>query len=62
MNNKNAKVTKIAECNGAVALIENILNSCPNYIDVYLNSDKNDEAVSFLSNVFVNRLKIYSKN
>ncbi len=62
MKNKNAKVKKIAECNGAVDLIENVLNSCPNYIDVYLNSNQQDEAVSFLSNIFSNRLKIYMKN
>jgi len=58
---KNDKVKKIAECKNALELITNVLNSCPNYVDVYLTSDRNNEAVSFLSNVFTNRLKIYSK-
>jgi len=59
---KNDKVKKIAECNNSLELISNVLNSCPNYVDVYLSTDENNEAVSFLSNVFANRLKIYSKN
>lgn len=62
MKNKNDKVRKIAECNNALELITNVLNSCPNYVDVYLTTNNNNEAVSFLSNVFTNRLKIYSKN
>lgn len=62
MQNKNAKVKKIAECHSAQELIGYVLNFCPNYIDVYINSNNNSEAVSFLSNVFANRLKIYSKN
>ena len=59
---KNDNVKKIAECKNALELITNVLNSCPNYVDVYLTSDSDNEAVSFLSNVFTNRLKIYSKN
>ena len=62
MVNKNAKVKKIAECEDDLELISNILNSCPNYIDVYLNAESNNQAVSFLSNIFTNRLKIYSKS
>lgn len=62
MKNKNANVKKIAECENSLDLITSVLNSCPDYIDVYLNSENNCEAVSFLSNVFANRLKIYSKN
>lgn len=62
IKSKNDKVKKIAECNNSLELITNVLNSCPNYVDVYLTSDNNNEAVSFLSNVFTNRLKIYSKN
>ena len=62
IKNKNDKVTKIAECHNALDLITNVLNSCPNYIDIYVNTSSNNEAVSFLSNVFSNRLKIYSKN
>lgn len=62
MKSKNDRVKKIAECKNSLDLISNVLNSCPNYIDVYLNSNANNEAVSFLSNVFANRLKIYSKN
>lgn len=61
MKSKNDRVKKIAECNSSLDLITNVLNSCPNYIDIYLNSNSNNEAVSFLSNVFANRLKIYSK-
>ena len=62
MTNKNSKVDKVAECKDDLELISNILNSCPNYIDVYLNSEKTNQAVNFLSNIFSNRLKIYSKN
>ncbi len=62
MKNKNDKVKKIAECDNALELITNVLNSCPNYVDVYLTNNNNNEAVSFLSNVFTNRLKIYNKN
>ena len=62
IKSKNDRVRKIAECNNALELITNVLNSCPNYVDVYLTTNNNNEAVSFLSNVFTNRLKIYSKN
>lgn len=62
IKNKNDKSTKIAECHNSLELITNVLNSCPNYIDVYVNTSSDSEAVSFLSNVFSNRLKIYSKN
>ncbi len=62
MKNKNAKIKKIAECNNDLDLITNVLNSCPNYIDIYVNSDESHEAVKFLSNIFSNRLKIYMRN
>lgn len=62
MANKNAKVDKVAECEDDLELISNILNSCPNYIDVYLNAESNIQAVDFLSNIFTNRLKIFTKN
>lgn len=62
MQNKNAKVKKIAECNNSQDLISNVLSSCPNYIDIYLNTKQDCEAVSFLSDIFANRIKIYSKN
>lgn len=62
MTNKNAKVKKIAECEDDLELISNILNSCPNYIDVYLGAESKSQAVDFLSNIFTNRLKIYSKS
>ena len=61
MKNKNAKIKKIAECNNSVDFITNVLNSCPNYIDIYLNTNEEYEAVSFLSNIFSNRLKVYTK-
>ncbi len=61
MKNKNARVKKIAECTNSVDFITNVLNSCPNYIDVYLNTGAECEAVSFLSNIFSNRLKVYTK-
>lgn len=61
MKHKNDKVKKIAECHNSQDLISNVLNACPNYIDVYFKSNCNSEAVSFLSNVFANRLKIFSK-
>ena len=62
MKNKNANIKKIAECFNSLDLITSVLNSCPNYIDVYLNTNENVEAVSFLSNIFTNRLKIFNKN
>ncbi len=62
MKNKNARIKKIAECNNSLDLITNVLNSCPSYIDIYLSDNKDCEAVSFLSNVFSNRLKIIMKN
>lgn len=62
MQNKNSKIIKIAECNSSEDLIANVFNCCPMYIDVYLNSTKENAAVSFLSDVFTNKLKIYSKN
>ena len=61
MKNKNAKIKKIAECDDSIDFITNVLNSCPNYIDVYLNTNQEYEAVSFLSNVFSNRLKVFTK-
>lgn len=62
MKSKNEKIKKIAECKNSMELITNVLNSCPSYIDVYINGNNNYEAVSFLSNVFTNRLKIFMKN
>lgn len=62
MKNKNDKIKKIAECYNSLDLITNVLNSCPNYIDIYLSASNDSEAIGFLSNVFTNRLKIYSKN
>jgi len=62
MKHKNASVKKIAECSEAGELITNVLNLAPSYVDVYLVEDKNYEAVSFLSNVFANRLKIFTMN
>ena len=62
MKNKNEKIKKIAECKNSTELIINVLNSCPSYIDIYINGNNSYEAVSFLSNVFTNRLKIFMKN
>ena len=62
MKNKNARVKKICVCHNSLDLITNVLNNCPSYIDVYLNQNSDSEAVSFLSNIFCNRLKIYMKN
>ncbi len=61
MKNKNAKIKKIADCTSPLDLISNVLNYCPNYIDVYLDTNRDDEAVNFLSNIFTSRLKIYTK-
>lgn len=62
MKDKNAKIQKVAECDDSYGLISNVLNSCPSYIDVYVNEMSENEAVSFLSNIYSNRLKIYMKN
>ncbi len=62
MKTKNEKIKKIAECKNSTELIINVLNSCPSYIDIYINGNSNYEAVNFLSNVFTNRLKIFMKN
>ena len=58
---KNDKVQKIAECKNCLDLISNVFNSCPNYVDVYVTTNSENEAVSFLSNVYKSRLKIFSK-
>jgi hypothetical protein len=60
MKSRNDKIKKIAECSNAMELVTNVLNACPNQIDIYVNENK-DEAISFLSNIFTNRLKIHSK-
>jgi len=60
MKNRNDKIIKIAECSDSTELVTNVLNSCPTYVDIYIE-DKGDEAISFLSNIFTNRLKIHSK-
>ncbi len=62
MKNKNARIKKVAECSNSLDLITNVLNSCPSYIDIYIADQQNSEAVSFLSNVFSNRLKIIMKS
>lgn len=62
MKDKNDNITKLAECSSSLDLISNVLNVCPNYIDVYLRNDEECEAVDFLSNVYSNRLKIYINN
>ncbi len=61
MENKNGKVKKIADCSTSIDLITNVLNLAPSYIDIYLNEDRQYEAVSFLSNIFMSRLKIYMR-
>ena len=61
MKHKNAKVKKIAECSEAGELITNVLNLSPYYVDVYVSENQHYEAVSFLSNIFANRLKIFIK-
>ncbi len=60
--NKNARIKKLTDCDNPLDLITNVLNSCPNYIDIYLNEDRSYEAINFLSNVFTTRLKVYMKN
>ncbi|MFQ6752418.1 MAG: sporulation protein YtxC [Clostridia bacterium] len=62
MKNEHDHVIKIAECQNTLDLITNVLNSCPNYVDVYLKETGESEAVNFLSDVFTNRLKIYMNN
>lgn len=61
MKNKNASVKKIADCNNSMDLITNVLNYCPNYIDIYLDNSGSLEAVDFLSNIYSNRLKIFTR-
>lgn len=62
MPTEDAGATKIADCDDSLELISNVINVCPNYIDVYLNDTSKSEAVDFLSNVFANRIKIYVNN
>ena len=61
IKNKNDRVRKLADCKDSIDMISNVLNCCPNYIDIYVQTSEKNEVVSFLSNVFTNRLKIYSK-
>lgn len=62
MKNKNAQVRKLVDCSSNLDLITNVLNSCPTYIDFYVNNDTDNEIISFFSSIFTNRLKIYMKN
>lgn len=62
IQNKNANIKKVATCDNASDLISNVLNSCPIYVDVYMTDNSDNEAVSFLSTVFTNRLKIFTQN
>ena len=62
MLNENSQIIKIADCDNSNDLIASIFDNCPTYIDVYLNSTKQNETLNFLSDVFTNKLKIYSKN
>lgn len=62
MKNKNARVKKIGVCNNSLDLITSVISNCPSYIDVYLSDEETNEAVSFLSNIFCNRLKIFTKS
>ena len=62
MKHKNDSVKKIAECFEPGDLVTSVLNLAPGYVDVYLDDDKNYEAVTFLSNIFANRLKIFAVN
>ncbi len=61
MDNKNASIKKIAQCTDTLDLISNVLTLAPCYVDIYMSENENSEAVSFLSNVFCNRLKIFTK-
>ena len=61
MKNEHDKVKKIGECTNNLDLVTNVINSCPNYIDVYVSCEQENEAVNFLSNIFTSRMKIYSK-
>ncbi len=62
MKNKNAALKKVAECHDSLDLITNVLNSCPNYIDIYTCDEESKDVVRFLSNIFANRLKIFMRN
>ena len=62
MQKENSTIIKIGECNDCQDLISKVFNACPTYIDIYLNSKQQNDAVKFLSNVFTNKLKIYSKD
>ena len=59
---KNDGIKKVATCDNASDLISKVLNECPIYVDVYMSGDSDNEAVRFLSNVFANRMKIFTKN
>lgn len=62
MSNKNAGIKKVTTCKSASDMITSVLNECPIYIDLYISDDSENEAVRFLSNVFTNRMKIFTKN
>ena len=62
MKNKNSQIKKIAECDNTLDLISFVISDCPNYIDIYLRSAENCDAIEFLSSIFTNRLKIFSTN
>ncbi len=61
MKNRDSKLKKTADYKNSLDLIANVLKNCPNYIDVYVDTKETNDAVSFLSGIYANRLKIFSK-
>lgn len=53
-------VEKIGESYGKLDLISKVLSISPMNIDVYVTSSADDEAVGFLSDIYMNRLKIFT--
>lgn len=58
----NEKIRKLAECDNALDLISNLLNNSPSFIDVYLRGGEQSEIVTFLSDIFTSKVKIYMNN
>lgn len=54
------EVKKVCDSYGKMDLISQVLTLSPMSIDVYISGDRKDEAVGFLSDVYTDRLKIFT--
>ncbi|MBQ8430802.1 MAG: hypothetical protein IJX26_02515 [Clostridia bacterium] len=58
INNMSDNAEKIEECSTPFSLISAVLKICPKAIDIYIDKKCDDQAVSFLKNVYIDRVNI----